>query len=71
MNPQVKHFVEDKLPLLARFNPVTIVNDALVSVNVLAETSRIYLPLVRLVALSLLLFLISMIWIGRRSYDSI
>ena len=59
------------MPLLARFNPVTIVNDALVSVNVLAETSRIYLPLVRLVALSLLLFLISMIWIGRRSYDSI
>lgn len=71
MNPQVKHFIEDKLPLLAKFNPVAIVNDALVSVNVLADTAGIYLPLVRLVALSLLLFLISMIWIGRRSYDSI
>ena len=72
MNPTIKHFIEDKLPVLAAYNPVNIVNDSLVSVNVLGlDTGDIAIPLLRLIALSLVLFVLSMIWIGRKTYDSI
>lgn len=71
MNTRVKHAIADNLPLLAKLNPINLVNDALVSVNILNDTKAIYEPLMILSFMTIVLFGLSMLWLRRRRYDSI
>lgn len=71
MSPDIKYIVDTNLPILSKLNPVTIITDALYSLYYYDTLNRFYINILNLVILSLIMIIISYIFIRRKKYDSI
>lgn len=71
MNPGIKVLIDEKLPLLARLNPISIITNNLYKINLLNNTKDLKQGIVFLATYSFILIFLSYLFLRRRQYDSI
>lgn len=71
MSPDIKYMIEEKLPIIAKINPMSVITNNLYRINLLENTSGLSSGLFILLAYSLILMFGSYIFLRRKSYDSI
>lgn len=71
MGPWIKIVLSERVPFLAKYNPISIVSDNLYRVNILDNTSTVYGGVILLLAYAGLFILLSFLLLRRRTYDSI
>ncbi|MFA5603372.1 MAG: ABC transporter permease [Bacilli bacterium] len=68
---QIKYIIANKIPLLAHINPVNFITDGLYSLYYYNTLDRYFYNVICLLVFTLVMFLISYIFIRRKKYDSI
>lgn len=68
---QIKYIIANKIPLLAHINPVNFITDGLYSLYYYNTLDRYFYNVIGLLVFTLVMFLISYIFIRRKKYDSI
>ena len=68
---EIKSFFDEKIPLIAKINPVNIITDGLYSLFAYDNLNVYYNCLIRISIFTLILILLSYIFIRRKKYDSI
>ncbi|PKK40075.1 hypothetical protein ABB02_00581 [Clostridiaceae bacterium JG1575] len=71
MSPEVKTVVQNQWPLLDRWNPVAIITTELYRVNDLHLMNSFYPALVRLSLLTILFFALALLFLRRKTYESL
>lgn len=71
MSPDIKLLFENKLPFLSRINPLSIITDNLYKINLLGITEDIGEGLINLSVISIVLILLSYVFLRRHTYDSL
>ncbi|MDD4718994.1 MAG: ABC transporter permease [Bacilli bacterium] len=68
---KIKYIIANNIPILARINPVNYITDGLYSLYYYNTLDRFYLNVFGLIMFTLIMFLISYVFIRRKKYDSI
>ena len=68
---ELKAFFDEKIPLLAKINPVNIITDGLYSLFAYDNLNVYYNCLTRISIITLILIVLSYVFIRRKKYDSI
>lgn len=71
MSPDIKILIENKLPFLNKINPLSIITDNLYKINLLGITENIGEGLINLSIISIVLILLSYVFLRRHTYDSL
>lgn len=71
MGPDIKVFIDQKLPVLARLNPISIISNSLYRINLLGSTRNIREGFMVLSLYCMVLILASYIFLRRKKYDSV
>lgn len=71
MLPNVKVLIDENIPILGKVNPIAIVTNSLYRINILDNTSNLTTGIVLLILYSIILMVISYLFLRRRQYDSI
>lgn len=71
MNPQVKYYVDTKIPVLSKINPVNMITDGLYSLYYYDNLDRFFSNIVNLTIFLIILIIVSYFFVRRKSYDSI
>lgn len=71
MSPEIKIILDEKIPILAKINPISLISDNLYKINLLGITDNVSQSLVVLSIYILFLNLVSYGFLRRRTYDSI
>ncbi|NLY45787.1 MAG: ABC transporter permease [Tissierella sp.] len=71
MSPDIKIILDEKIPILAKVNPISVITDNLYKINLLGITDDIYEGLGAISIYIIVLNLISYGFLRRKSYDSI
>lgn len=71
MSPDIKVIIDNNLPLLSRLNPVNVVTSEMYRVNYLGLTSTYSAGVLTLLAIALALIGASLMFLRRKTYDSI
>lgn len=67
----IKVFFDEKLPIISKINPVNIITDGLYYLFAYNSYNAYYNCLIRLGIISLILFILTFIFVRRKKYDSI
>ena len=67
----MKYIVQKSAPILAKINPVNMITDGYYSLYYYNTMDRFYSNIVSLILFSLVMIVISYIFIRRKKYDSI
>ncbi|MDD2519049.1 MAG: ABC transporter permease [Bacilli bacterium] len=68
---QIKYIIANKIPVLANINPVNFITDGLYSLYYYNTLDRYFYNVIGLLVFTLVMFLISYIFIRRKKYDSL
>ena len=71
MNAEIKILIDQKAPLLSKYNPIAIVSNSLYRINLLEVTSNLTAGMLILLVYSIILIGISFLFLRRSQYDSI
>ena len=71
MSPDIKIILDEKIPILAKVNPISVITDNLYKINLLGITDDIYEGLGAISIYIIVLNLISYGFLRRKTYDSI
>ena len=71
MNAEIKILIDQKAPLLSKYNPIAIVSNSLYRINLLEVTSNLTVGMLILLVYSIILIGISFLFLRRSQYDSI
>lgn len=71
MSPDIKVYIDSQLPWVSRLNPVNIVTTEMYRVNYLGLTATFTTGLLTLFGISLVLLAASLMFLRRKTYDSI
>jgi len=71
MGPDIKVFIDQKVPILARINPISIISNNLYRINLLGNSKNIREGLLVLSLYCMVLILVSYILLRRKKYDSL
>lgn len=67
----IKYLIEDKIPLFAKINPVSLITDGLYSLYYYSTYNRFFENIIYLVIFSVVLSVLSIMIMRRKKYDSI
>ncbi len=71
MNPQIKVWVDQSIPVLNRINPAAVISDALYCINVFDSPERLGQDMIILTAMCILMVAGAFLIVRRERYDSI
>ncbi len=71
MSPDIKIIIDEKVPILSRINPISLISDNLYKINLLGITDNINMSLLVLIVYIIILNFISYGFLRRKTYDSI
>lgn len=71
MNPQIKVMIDEKAPILAKLNPISIITNNLYSINLLESTKSVGEGILIISIESIVLIFASYIFLRGKNYDSI
>lgn len=71
MGPWMKGIIDEHIPLLGKINPISIISNNLYRINLLESTKTFNEGVVLLLIYSLVLILLSYVFLRRKNYDSI
>lgn len=71
MNPQIKVMIDEKAPILAKLNPISIITNNLYRINLLESTKSVGEGILILSIESIVLIFTSYIFLRGKNYDSI
>ncbi|MDR7857371.1 ABC transporter permease [Tissierella sp.] len=71
MSPDIKILIEEKFPIVAELNPISIITNNLYRINLLQNTDGAVKGIVSLSSYCIILILLSYIFLRRKTYDSI
>ena len=68
---QMKYIIANNVPILNAINPVSMITDALYSLYYFSDLTRYYSNIISLLVFSLIMIIMSYLFIRRKKYDSI
>ncbi|MDO5726215.1 MAG: ABC transporter permease [Tissierellia bacterium] len=71
MNPNVKLFLDEKIPIINKLNPISLITDNLYRINMLNMNKTLLADSLKVLAVGLVFIAISGLYIRRQSYDSL
>lgn len=71
MSPDIKIMIDQKIPIVSKINPLSIITDNLYKINLLENTQNVTQGILTLLAWSTILICISYGFLRRKTYDSI
>ncbi len=71
MSPEIKFAAENKFPFLRYLNPNSLISTELIKINAFGKFSTFWLTCTILLAMAAVTFVISLVYTGRKKYESL